>query len=123
MITLTGFERIVPYINGSNTGEVAEKLGKRYEIFERFYNDIEKELQEKFMFHLNRYLGDLRNYENAVSEACRICSLWLTDRWRSYIESAEHGLTTKASQERGDPAFIDTQNFYRNTFWELRDDA
>lgn len=115
---LAGLERVVPYPKGSDTGRVAEKLEKRYKIFERFAEAIDSELQEKFIFFLERYLGDFN--PQAFQEACRMAEFWLNDRWRTYIELAEHGVKTKASQERGDPAFIDTTFFYRNTLWELR---
>ena len=117
-MNLVGLERVIPYPQGSDTSSVAQKLEDEYKIFERFANDIDDELQEKFLFFLKRYLGDFN--PQAFQEACTMTSFWLTDRWRTYIENAEHGFKTKASQNRGDPAFIDTTAFYMNTIWEIR---
>lgn len=115
---LVGFERIVPYVDGGDTGEVAEKLEKHYKVFERFAEDVKDELKDKFLFYLKRYIDDKN--PQAFQESCRLTSLWLTDRWRTYIEHAEHGMRTNASDLRGDPAFIDTTFFYKNTLWEIQ---
>lgn len=118
-MTLVGLENIIPYVKGGNTGEVAEELQERYKIFEKFVDDIELELEDKFLFFLERYINDKN--PQAFQEACKSASLWLRDRWREYIEAEEHGIKTKASQMRGDPAFIDTASFYKGTFWEIRE--
>lgn len=116
--TLYAIERVVPYVNGSNTGEVAEKLEKRYGLCERFFNFISQDLERKFMYYLER---DLKlGVEKAFENACFFSSEWLTNEWRMYIEQAKTGIVTKASQERGDPSFIDTANYYRNMRFEIR---
>lgn len=117
---LVGMERVVPYIEGEgDTAKVAMKLERIYKIFERFAKDVEDEMQEKFLFFLKRNIQD--KHPQSFQESCRLTSLWLTDRWRTYIEHAEHGIKTRASSLRGDPAFIDTTFFYKNTIWEIQD--
>ena len=117
-VTLYAIERVVPYVNGSNTGEVAEKLEKRYGLCERFFNFISQDLENKFMYYFERVLK--LGVEKAFENACFFSSEWLTNEWRMYIEQAKTGIITKASQERGDPSFIDTANYYRNMKFEIR---
>lgn len=105
-----GLINIVPYATGENTGDVGEKLEDRYKIIERFYDFIAKDLEEKFLFFWGRERDMIKGIDNALF----LTSDWLTNQFREYLEMAKHGLTTKASQERGDPAFIDTGNYYRN---------
>lgn len=116
--TLYAIETILPYINGSNTGEVAEKLEKRYGLCERFFNFISQDLESKFMYFLER---DLKlGIERAFSNACFFTSNWLTNEWRLYIELAKTGIITKASEERDTPSFIDTGFYYSNMRFEIR---
>lgn len=117
--TLYAIERVLPYVNGSDTGKVAEKLENRYGLCERFFNFISQDLESKFMYFLERDLERL-GVEKAFENACFFSSEWLTNEWRMYIEQAKTGITTKASQERGDPSFIDTANYYRNMRFEIR---
>lgn len=122
MIVLYGIERVVPYASGdTDTGEVAEKLQKRYKICELFFRDISQSMEDKFNSLLERNLrgSSRKGFENTLF----VMSQWLTNEWRDYIELAKHNLTTKASQERGDPAFIDTGNFYKNLIWEFRNES
>lgn len=116
MIELVFIERVEPYVKGSDTGEVALKLEREYEVCKRFSEFISKDLEDKFFF----YLGREKDWAKGFSNALFLTSNWLTNEWRTYIEMAKHGLTTKASQKRGDPAFVDTRAYYRNMQVMLR---
>lgn len=117
-VTLYAIERVVPYIDGSNTGEVAEKLEKRYGLCERFFNFISQDLERKFMYYLER---DLKlGVEKAFENACFFSSEWLTNEWRMYIEQAKTGIVTKASEGRDTPSFIDNGFYYSNMQFEIR---
>lgn len=116
--TLYAIERVLPYIKGGNTGEVAEDLEKRYGLCERFFNFISQDLESKFMYFLER---DLKlGIEKAFDNACFFSSEWLTNEWHLYIEQAKTGIITKASQGRDTPSFIDTGNYYANMRYEIR---
>lgn len=116
--TLYAIERVIPYTEGGNTGEVAEELESKFKLCERFFNFIAKELEGKFMHFLQR---DLKlGVEKAFDNACFFTSNWLTNEWRLYIELAKTGIVTKASQGRDTPSFIDTGNYYSNMRFEIR---
>lgn len=117
-VTLYSIERVVPYIEGSNTGEVAEELEKRFGLCERFFNFIAQDLEKMFMFFLSR---DMRlGYEKAVENALFFGSEWLTNEWRMYITQAKTGIVTKASMGRDTPSFIVTGRYYENMKWILK---
>lgn len=116
--TLYAIERVLPYIEGGNTGEVAEELEKRYGLCKRFINFIAKDLESKFMMLLTR---DLKlGVDKAFENACFFASNWLTDEWRMFIEQARTGIITKASEFRDTPSFIDTGLYYINMRYEIR---
>ena len=116
---LYAIEMVVPYLNGGNTGEVAEKLEKRYKLCERFFNFISQDLEKKFMHLLARDLGKC-GVEKAFKNACFLSSEWLTNEWRMYIEQGKTGIITKASEDREEPSFIDTANYYTHMWFEIR---
>lgn len=115
MISIVGIENVRPYVDGSDTGEVAFKLEERFEVGERFIQFIEPSLEAKFM---STYETELKrfnyDFDKAFERALFLTSQWLTKEWREYILLAKHGLTTKASQKRGDPAFVDTGAYFQN---------
>lgn len=117
-VTLYSVERVVPYVEGSNTGEVAEELEKRFGLCERFFNFIAQDLENKFMFFLGR---DMRlGFEKAFDNALFHTSNWLTNEWRMYITQAKTGIVTKASMGRDTPSFIVTGRYYENMQWILK---
>lgn len=117
--TLYAIERVLPYVNGSDTGEVAEELEKRFGLCERFFNFIASDLERKFMYFLERDLERL-GAEKAFDNACFFTGEWLTNEWRMYIEQAKTGIITKASMDRDTPSFIDTGFYYSNMRYEIR---
>lgn len=116
MLELVFVERVEPYATGSDTGKVAVKLERIYKVCKRFYEFILNDLENKLFFYISRE----KNLDEGFSNALFFTSNWLTNEWRSYIEMAKHGLKTKASQERGDPAFLDTGAYYMNMQVVLR---
>lgn len=108
MITFKGLINIVPYQTDTNTGEVGEKLEDKYKIIERFYDFIAQDLEQKFLTYLSRENDMIKGFDNVLF----LTSNWLTNQFREYIELSKHGMTTIASQKRGDPAFIDTGRYY-----------
>lgn len=117
-VSLYSIERVVPYVNGNDTGEVAEELEKRFGLCERFFNFIASDLESKFMYFLGR---DMKmGYEKAFESACFFASEWLTNEWRMFIEQAKTGIITKASMDRDTPSFIDTGFYYSNMRYEIR---
>lgn len=117
-VTLYSIERVIPYDNGSNTGEVAEELEKRFGLCERFFNFIAQDLENKFMYFLQR---DLKlGYDRAIENALFFSSNWLTNEWRMYISQAKTGIVTKASLDRDTPSFIDTGRYFENMQWILK---
>lgn len=114
MISIVGIERVEPYLDGSDTGEVAFKLEKRYEVGKRFIEFIEPDLERKFQFFFSVEKKRFSDLNKAFDRTLFLTSNWLTQEWKQYILQAKHGMTTKASQERGDPAFVDTGAYFSN---------
>lgn len=115
MIRIVGIENVRPYVDGGNTGDVAVELEERFDVGKRFVEFIEKDLESKFM---SNYETELKrsnyDFERALDKTLFLVSQWLTKEWREYILLAKHGMTTKASQKRGDPAFVDTGAYFQN---------
>lgn len=116
MIYFKAIERDIPYqTDNTTTGEVAEKLERNYQIVERFFEFIAQDLEKQFMMYYSRENDPKKAFDNAMF----LTSNWLVNEFRTYIEQAKHGIKTKASEKRGDPAFIDTTRYYKNMIISL----
>ena len=118
MISIVGIENVRPYVDGSDTGEVAFKLEKRFEVGKRFIEFIEPSLETKFM---SAYETELKrfnyDFDKAFERALFLISQWLTKEWREYILMEKHGIKTQASVN--DPkgprqSFVDTGEYFKN---------
>lgn len=118
MISIVGIENVRPYVDGSDTGEVAFKLEKRFEVGKRFIEFIEPSLETKFM---SAYETELKrfdyDFDKAFERVLFLISQWLTKEWREYILMEKHGIKTQASVN--DPkghrqSFVDTGEYFKN---------
>lgn len=102
---------------GSNTqtiAEVASSLEKRYHLLEKFCERIKSKVCEKFALELLR--------TKKLDRAFRMVEELIKNEWREYILESKHGITTKASQERGSEPFVDTGAYYRNLTCRITND-
>lgn len=81
--------------------ELGQILEKKYHVIENFtkfiVDDFKHMLLERF------------TERGAISQES--AQEWLKNQWREYIISGQAGFTA-ASQERGDPAFVETSSYY-----------
>lgn len=118
MISIVGIENVRPYVDGSDTGEVAFKLEERFEVGKRFIEFIEPSLETKLM---SAYETELKrfnyDFDKAFERVLFLTSQWLTKEWREYILMEKHGIKTQASVN--DPkgprqSFVDTGEYFKN---------
>lgn len=90
--------------------EVAESLEERYGIINKFISaektGLESILKKWFVISL-RTNSTQKEFDDRVKSD-------ISAMWRSFILNEEHGMTTKASEARGSPAFVDTSDYYLN---------
>lgn len=81
--------------------ELANILESKYKVIENFDKHVSNRLDEfiRSDFKKRQKLNPQRIAE------------WLKNQWRDYIISGKAGFTV-ASQQRGDPAFVDTSAYY-----------
>ena len=95
--------------------QVAERLERKYSVIATFValekKNIERILAEAFAVAI-KYDKSNEELDGAISGQIRIL-------WRAYILNGDHGITTKASEARGDPAFVDTSEYYLSLIPEV----
>lgn len=88
--------------------DLAVELEDRYNIIHKFivaYKSETEEIIRKELLLSFFHKKSQEEFESAVIDNIRTL-------WRTFILNAEHGMTTKASESRGDPAFVDTSDYY-----------
>lgn len=94
---------------GSDTqtiSDVARHLEQKYHLLEKFSEQIKAKVCEKFAVEI------LRN--KRLDRAYRMIEELIKNEWREFILEGKHGLTTRASKERGSEPFVDTGAYYKN---------
>lgn len=95
---------------GSDTAtiaEVATHLENKYHLLENFCAKHAKDFAKVLVKWIKRNPNDF-------NRALAMLEQEIQNKWREYIVNAEHGLSTKASSQRGSEPFIDTGAYYRN---------
>lgn len=80
--------------------EVALKLEKRYKVIAKF-----AEMHESGIKNIIVQIA-LGRMERIVGEEK------IRDLWREYIINEEHGIKTKAAEERGNQSFVDSGDYF-----------
>jgi hypothetical protein len=94
--------------DGTTVFDVAAHLEMRYSVIKTFIalhkKNIERILSKEIAL---AFKHGKNNAEMDASVAQQI-----QNEWRAYILNEEHGISTRASRERGDPSFVDTQDYF-----------
>lgn len=98
-------DRLHPHSDSQSISDVGKALEARYHIIENFCKD-------NYDYILAR-LSELYLRESSQDRANRILESDIRAKWRDYILQQLHGMSTKASRERGDPAFVDSGAYYK----------
>lgn len=96
--------------------DLASILEHKYHLIEKFNDKYSEKIADRFTTLYLRAFEKEKDAKKPVNLAriLRVLEQDIQEFWREFIVDAEHGLTTKASTERGSEPFIDTGAYFRN---------
>jgi hypothetical protein len=88
--------------------DIAEKLEKRYNVLNIFVVLHKKDLEGIIASEMAMAI----KHDKSNEEMDGAINDRITPLWRAYILNEEHGIKTRASEQRGSASFVDTGSYF-----------
>lgn len=113
-IEFTSPQMLHPNSDEITVADLSFILEKKYHLLEKFGELYQDKICERFATLSLRSLERSKDFTIDKKQILRVLEQDIQEWWREYIVEAQHGLTTKASEQRGSEPFIDTGAYFRN---------